>query len=218
MRRFVYSGTRIAQQGFMISSHSGEFRRLQPASGISAGVTLLEVLVVILIVGIAMSVGLPKYRDYYLSQSLLGLQTAVMTKFREAPPLSKALRKEVIVAVDLSNEQVWLELDGNQYGAKAPTNVGTADIKAIADATTPMTTGIARYKFSYWNTVTDTATAGHSLTIHMGLVSTTYNSAALNTEFRTITLMGETGRAYGYNVGCFGTNPWGSWPSCPEVL
>ena len=181
------------------------------------GFTLLEAMIVALIIGIIVSVGLPRYRDYYLSQSLIGMHNAVLSKFRAAPPLARVLRKEVIVVVDLDSDQVWLEVGGVRYGSKVPMNVENVVINAIAHATTPLTSGRARYSFRYWGTVTN-MTGTPSLTIHFGRRGDPYNSTAPHANFRTITLMRITGRAYGYNLGCFGSNPWGNWPLCSATL
>lgn len=196
--------------------------RTQNRTRATAGFSMIELMVVVLIMAVLGSLGLPKYRDYFMNQSVVGLQTAILAKVREAPPLAKALRKKVTAVIDLDNNRAWLEVNGAQYGTKVPSNAGRADIVSIADGDGtpgPKTTGLAKYEFAYWSTVTDTP-AMPSFTIHIGLQGANYvPGTAQAVDFRTITMVTATGRAYGYNLGCFGSSPtWANWKLCSDLL
>lgn len=195
----------------------GTGRRARPGSHGESGFTLLEMLTVVIMISIVLAVGFPSYVEFYRSSSLVAIQTAVASKLREAPVLARALRKPVRAVVDLDNEQVWLEVDGAQFGSKVPSDPGRAEIEAIADATAPMTTGLAKFRFDYWGTVTEENASVNSYTIHFGNQGGSYTSADPDYNFRTITMVTATARVENYPVGCFGTNPWGTWQKCSDV-
>lgn len=201
---------------------AGNMTMLRTLQKTSAGFTFTEVLLVIAIIAILIAVTAPAYAKFYQGQSLKTLHDAILFKLREAPPLAKALRRPVYVAIDIDNDKAWLEIVPNvTYGQKVPTTVAaSADIKGIANSTTPLTTGVARYEFRYWGTCTETGTNNPpSLTIHIGDRNTAYVSTADEVKFRTITITTESSRAKPYNVGCGGSagSTWGTWPECNTV-
>lgn len=187
----------------------------------SEGFSLLELLVVVMMIGILAAVSVGAWGNFMDSVAMNGFTSAILTKAREAKNLSVSQAKDISLMFDLDNEKVWIEMDGEQWGASiapASEHIGLAGTMSTS-GTTLKTTGIEEVIFRLRGTSISNTSAGNDAIYHIARKSETYADGSSPSEFKTILVLNLTGRPELYGTGCLPTSnwTWTDWSQCMEI-
>ena len=191
------------------------------------GLSLIELMIVVLIIGILLSVVNTQYQTFYQGIATRGFASAVLAKAHEAKALSKALSAETALAIDLDNERVWIEVNGAPHGATLAPALPAVEINGFHDpdvAGTFVTTGTHRAIFTTEGTMrwgTTQLTSINGVVMHIGRRGSTYTLAnAPAEEFRSLWFITVTGSPMLFQTGCVNSAAWqtfNGWPNCAAL-
>ncbi|PIU48436.1 MAG: hypothetical protein COS94_02220 [Candidatus Hydrogenedentes bacterium CG07_land_8_20_14_0_80_42_17] len=199
-----------------------KFRKYSSSrSTATRGVSLIELLVVIIIIGILLSVVNASYSQFYVNIASKGFAAAILTKSREAKNLTRSLGKDVTLVLDLDNESAWLTVDGKMVGSAIAPAVESVEIKGFMDddnAGTFRTTGQKSIVFTAHTVLNIDSTCGSFKTVmQVGPKSAAYGTTASNAnDFNSIMFFMMSSTPTAYNVGCVAADAWEPWFSNPS--
>jgi len=107
--------------------------RLQDGPGNAQGFTLIEMIVVVSLIAIFLSVGIPSMREAIYADPLKTAARKIIGVVNEARQRAQEERQPYLIVIDRAQRKFWLEKDvpeGSGSGAEA------SDIADTADATT----------------------------------------------------------------------------------
>jgi len=192
------------------------------------GVTLLELLVVVVIIGILIFGANIAYQDYYARVATRGFAAAVLNKAREARKTAVALNRNVIMNINMGNQTIY-----NTYlnDAGETVQVGTSlscGYKRVGIVNACyFNSGVVGIKFYSRGTSSvlfngATQNMIGNTQVHIGdldamsLYDTGVNANSI--QYNTVAIFVDNGAAASFSRGCFANDPYrGSWPVCSAI-